>query len=51
VIIRRCQAETGREAVLEETEETFADLAMRQRLEQPDGASDEGSQRSAQTTR
>jgi DNA modification methylase len=42
VIIRRYQAETGREAVLEETGETFADLAARRRLEQPDGDRDDG---------
>jgi hypothetical protein len=43
------QAETGREAVLEGTGETFADLAARRRLEQSESASDEGGQRSAQT--
>jgi DNA modification methylase len=41
VIIRRYQAETGREAVLEGTGETFADLAARRRLEQPDGDRDD----------
>jgi DNA modification methylase len=42
VIIRRYQAETGREAVLEGTGETFAALAARRRREQPDGGQDDG---------
>jgi DNA modification methylase len=42
VIIRRYEAETGREAVLEGTGETFAALAARRRLEKPDGDRDHG---------
>jgi DNA modification methylase len=42
VIIRRYQAETGREAVLAGTGEAFADLAASRRLEQPDGDRDDG---------
>jgi DNA modification methylase len=42
VIIRRYQAETGRDAVLEGTGETFAALAVRRRLERPDGDQDDG---------
>ena len=37
VIILRYEAETGREAVLEETGETFAALGVRRRLEQQAG--------------
>jgi DNA modification methylase len=42
VIIRRYQAETGREAILEATGETFAALAARRRDERTDGAGDKG---------
>jgi hypothetical protein len=42
VIIRRYEAETGREAVLEGTGEAFADLAAHRRLEQQDGDRDDG---------
>jgi tRNA G10 N-methylase Trm11 len=42
VIIRRYQAETGRDAVLEGTGETFADLAARRRLERQAGDRDSG---------
>jgi DNA modification methylase len=42
VIIRRYEAETGRETVLEETGETIAALAARRRLERPDGDRDHG---------
>jgi hypothetical protein len=38
VIIRRYQAETGREAILEATGETFTALAARRRDERTDGA-------------
>jgi DNA modification methylase len=40
VIIRRYQAETGREAILEATGETFAALATRRRDERTDGSGD-----------
>jgi hypothetical protein len=42
VITRRYYAETGREAVLEGTGETFDDLAARRRLERPDGDREDG---------
>jgi hypothetical protein len=40
VIIRRYQAETGREAILEATGETFVALAARRRAAGTDGSSD-----------
>jgi 1,6-anhydro-N-acetylmuramate kinase len=40
VIIRRYQAETGREAILEATGETFVALAARRRDERTDGSGD-----------
>ena len=44
MIVRRYQAETGREAILEATGETFAALAARGCDERTDDAGDKGCQ-------